>query len=92
MDLVGWFRGLRERTLRMNHPSAERKRRVRIGMDSDSQDKAYHEHHEDEALDGQQHRSGEGAASALASMKKRLKQLRRDAGTTGEDRARGGPS
>jgi hypothetical protein len=42
--------------------------------------------------ESQQHRSGEGAASALASMKKQVRQLRREAGKPDEDRKTGGGS
>jgi hypothetical protein len=41
--------------------------------------------------ESQQNRTGEGAASALASMQKQRRQLRREAGKTAEDRTLGGP-
>ena len=46
-----------------------------------------------DSQDSEQPRSGEGAASALATMKKQLKHLRREAGATAaDDSGPGGPA
>ena len=61
-------------------------------MGSESHNEAQASEREQDDLQDREPRSGEGAASALATMKKQLKQLRRESGAASEDATHGGPA
>jgi hypothetical protein len=61
-------------------------------MQKDSPRPARREQRDDKAQHTEKQRSGEGAASALASMKEQLKQQRRDEGKSTDEPVTGGPS
>ena len=61
-------------------------------MGSGLHEEVYPEQLHDNVQDSDNQNSGEGAASALATMKKQFKQQRRDSGVAHEDNTLGGPS